>query len=347
MSFMPSQARNRLVPGVGRPEARIIIVGDYTDNFDVIALKPFQGPSGSVLDSCLHAAGLIRGEVYLTSCFKERTSLTGKNANFDFFDEKKKKFTEKGERHAAMLREEVKQFEANVIVTCGLPAFMALTSMNSYAKYRGYVCHADKIPGGRKLIPTHSPRASIRGNYANRHVIVSDLMKAKRESEIPDLVRPNRTIVYDYANVEEVLQWIEYLSKGKELSFDIEVINYEVSCFSFSIDPSIAVVIPIGETTLKPQGWTEDEEAIIWRAVQKLLGNPETVKIAQNSIFDIHFLLSRYGVVVRGPVHDTMVGHSVMYPELPKGLDFLGSIYCGSQEYWKDAVNFNNIKGDS
>ncbi len=42
-----------------------------------------------------------------------------------------------------------------------------------------------------------------------------------------------------------------------------------------------------------------------------------------------------------------MIGHSVMFPEFPKGLDFLGSLYCGSQAYWKDAVKFDNIKGES
>jgi len=36
-----------------------------------------------------------------------------------------------------------------------------------------------------------------------------------------------------------------------------------------------------------------------------------------------------------------------MYPELPKGLGFLGSIYCGSQEYWKDMVKFDDIKDNS
>ena len=78
-----------------------------------------------------------------------------------------------------------------------------------------------------------------------------------------------------------------------------------------------------------------------------MLGNPDSKKVVQNGMFDIHFLLTRCGVVVRGEIHDTMVAHSVMYPELPKGLDFLGSIYCGSQEYWKDSVKFENIKGES
>lgn len=347
MSFMPAQASSKLLPGVGRDDAKIVIVGDYINNYDVMALKPFSGPPGSVLESCLHAAGLIRGEVYLTSCFRSRTALNGKMANYDFFDEKKKKFTAKGELHAEMLREEINHLGANVIVTCGLPGLMAVSTLNSSSKYRGYVCHADRLKGVRKLIPTHSPTAAVRGNYTYRHIIVSDLMKAKREADFPEIVRPMRNLIYDYSSFEELMEWMDYLETGETLSFDIEVINYEVSCLSFAIAPDIGVVIPIGESIYRPEGWSEEEELHIWRRVQKLLGNPNTAKIAQNSIFDIHFLLTRHNVQVRGPVHDTMVGHSVMFPELPKGLDFLGSIYCGSQEYWKDAVKFDNIKGES
>ena len=42
-----------------------------------------------------------------------------------------------------------------------------------------------------------------------------------------------------------------------------------------------------------------------------------------------------------------MIAHSIMYPELLKGLAFLGSMYCGSQEYWQDMVHFDNIKEES
>ena len=71
------------------------------------------------------------------------------------------------------------------------------------------------------------------------------------------------------------------------------------------------------------------------------------MKVVQNGIFDIHFLLTRCGIEVRGPIQDTMIAHSIMYPELRKGLDFLGSIYCGTQAYWKNMVKWDNIKEDS
>lgn len=346
MSFIPLTPRSRLVPGVGRDTAKIAIVGDYTTPFDDRELKPFSGPNGTVLDSCLHAAKLIRSEVYLTNVFKSKTNVPGKNANHDFFDETKRQFTELGLQHAEMLRTELNALGANVIVAAGIPALMAVSGYSSVAKYRGYVCETTKLAKPRKLIPTYSPGSTLRGTYTNRHMIVADLRKAKLECEFPEIIRPERTLIYDYETVEEVLEWLEYFESQPQVSFDIEVINYEIAAVSFSSRPDVGVVVPIGNTTYRPQGWTEQEELQIWRGIQRVLGNPKSVKIAQNCIFDIHFMLTRNGIEVRGPVHDTMIGHSVMFPELPKGLDFLGSIYCGSQEYWKDSVSFKSIKGD-
>lgn len=343
MSFFPP-TYSRLVPGAGRKSSKIAIVGDYTTPFDDKDLAPFSGPNGTVLESCLHASKLIKADVYLTNIFKSKSKMAG---NMDFFDEKKKKFTQLGLEHAEMLRQELEDIDANVIVVAGNPALQALTDFNSVAKYRGYVIPSTKLRRTRKLIPTYSPGSTIRGGYINRHVIVHDLKKAKLESTFPEINRPQRKLIYDHKTVEEVLEWLDYLAGCPVISFDIEVINFEVAAVSLSPSPDLSIVIPIGNSVFKPTGWEDLEELQIWRGIQRVLGDPSIKKVAQNSIFDIQFLLSRSGIIVRGEVYDTMIGHSVMFPELPKGLDFLGSLYCGSQEYWKDAVNFNNIKGDS
>lgn len=348
MSFMPAP-RERLVPAAGRREAKIAIVGDFTSPFDDKVLKPFTGPAGTILEQCLHGAQMIRGEVYLTNCFKSVSKVAGKHAGEDFFIKKgsKRSFTEKGERHAQMLREELNACGANVIVTLGDPALMALTNFSSSAKYRGYFVESTKLDRVRKIMPTASPAFAFRGNYTNRYLIVSDLRKAKLESGSPELIRPNRKLIYDYSHVDEVIQWLDYINTLEEYSFDTEVINHEIACFSFGPSKDLGIVIPIGHSDFRPQGWTEAEEFLIWRKIDEVLRNEKSTKIIQNAIFDIHFALMNMGLVIRGKIIDTMVGHSVMFPELPKGLDFLGSLYCGTQEYWKDAVKWDNIKDDS
>ncbi len=347
-SFFPT-APTRMVPGHGDKQAKIVLVGDYTTIQDDRALRPFVGPNGSVLEQCLHGAGLITGEVYLTNIFKSRTTFPDyRRQNTDFFDENKKTFTPKGKEHRAMLLSELDALAPNIIVTLGIAPTLALTGISKLATYRGYVYNSTGLAVQRKVIPTFSPGSTIRGNYVNRFVIQSDLRKAKQESSIPELIRPDRKLLYSFHTVEEVLQWMEVFYNAKEVSFDIEVINYEISCISFSLDPSMAVVIPIGESELQRTGWTELEELQIWRAIQRVLGNPASDKIVQNgAAFDIPFMLMNIGMTVRGKIKDTMIGHHVAFPDLPKGLGFLGSIYCGSQEYWKDAVKWENIKEES
>lgn len=347
MPFIQMPAERKIVPGTGREGVKIAIVGDYTSRFDAIARKPFSGTVGDVLHKCLHSANLIAGEVYLTNTFKSETKLGGKQANFDFFDEKKKKFTALGLEHVEILHDELNRLKGiNVIVAAGLPALMALTDFNSISKYRGYVCATTKLRETKKLIPTNSFTHAVRA-YLSRYTIQTDLKKTKIQSASPEIIRPDIKIVYDYSGLEELIQWFEYLAAGCILSFDIEVINYEIASISFAITDNISVVVPIGNSDLKPEGWSIEEEAVIWRWIQKLLGTEDIPKVAQNGMFDIHFLATNMGILVRGPLHDTMIGHHIIYPELPKGLGFIGSIYCGAQEYWKDLVKFDNIKGES
>lgn len=349
MSFFPS-VHSRTVPGLGKPNAKIAIIGDYTNNWDHNALEPFSGPNGTVLEQCLHAAGIIKGEVYLTNLFKSKSRVkpTKKEGPApDYFNESKGTFTDAGRAHLEALRQELETLDCNVIVTCGPAAFAALCGLRKLATYRGYVFEARGLNRAVKVIPTHHPGAAVRGMYTYRYMIMSDLKKARVESASRELTRPERTLVYNYESVDEALQWLEYYEKQPVVSADIEVVNFEIACISFSSDPKVGCVVPLGTTVFQPNGWTEDEEMQLWRGFQRVLGNPDSEKVMQNGIFDIQFMLANNGLVTRGHLRDTMIAHSVMYPELPKGLGFLGSIYCGSQAYWKDTVKFENIKDES
>lgn len=323
------------VPGYGDKDSKVTIVGDFTDGFDMKARRPFSGYGGTILESCLHNAGMIRGEVYLTNVVKTR------DANpLKYYNKNTGKFTEEGMGYVRLLQAELSEVESNIIVASGDASFSALCSLRHLSSYRGYIFPSTLLPG-RKVIPIHHPRSAFRGNYVYRYMIASDLTKAKGEAEYPEIRRPDRKLVYLHDTCYDAIQWLDYFTDQKIVGFDIEVLNYEVSCISFSSSPDLSVVIPIAGR------WTLDEELQIWRGIQQVLGNPESKKIIQNGMFDIPFLLTRNGIVVRGEIRDTMVAHSVVFPDLPKALGFLGSIYCGSQEYWKDTVKFHNIKDES
>ena len=338
MTFLNLDKPKRLIPPSGPKWAKIAIVGEAGGAYENAQLKPFVGPAGSVLEQCLHAAGLIRSETYLTNVVKWQPP---KNDIAPYYNGTKGTFTAAGMECVLALREELNLHEANVIVACGATAFSALAGLKGIMKYRGYVFPSIELEQPRKVIPIIHPAAALRGMYTYRHLIAADLKKAKVESAFRELKRPERQLVYEYASVEEALQWLAHYETQPRVCFDIEVVNYELACIGFSSDSSIACSIPVADR------WSESDELLIWRGIQRVLGNPNSIKVVQNNAFDSHFLLTRCGIEVRGPIEDTMILHSIMFPELPKSLAFQGSIYCGSQEYWKDYVKFSNIKEEA
>ncbi len=336
--FLQLDKAPRIVPGAGPKDAKIVIVGEAPGAYESAQLKPFVGPAGGVLEQCLHAAGIIRSEVYITNVVKVQPK---GNDIAPYFNSTKGTFTPDGQEWVQFLYEELNELSPNIVVACGGTAFAALTGVGKILKFRGYIF--EPLPGVnvRKVLPCIHPSAALRGQYLFRHLIAADLKKAKVESLFPELKRPERQLVYDFTDLSECLEWLRYFEGALVVGFDIEVVNYEIACIAFSDDPSRAVSIPLAGR------WSLEDEAQIWLGIQRVLGNEKSIKVVQNSIFDIQFLLSKCGIVVRGPIHDTMIAHSIQYPELRKGLDFLGSLYCNSQQYWKDLVKFQNIKDEA
>jgi len=350
-SFIQLPSTKRIVKGEGPRDARIAIVGEAPGAYEDRRLRPFVGPAGSVLEQCLHTAGLIRGEVYLTNVIKVRPPA---NNIKPFFDSRS--FSAEANEWLGFLRDELDEVKPNIIVACGKTALAALTGETQITALRGYLLDSIELSHCKKILPTIHPAASLydrKGGdmgglkakefkpYLYRYVISCDLAKAKIESKTQELKRPERLLVYNFGNVHEALEWLDYYAERDIVAFDIEVLNYEVACISFCSDPLVSCSIPLHGR------WTEFEEMLIWRGIQRVLGNPKSVKCGQNLMFDIHFLLTRCGIVVRGSIDDTMMAHSVIYPELPKGLAFLGGLYCESQAPWKDMVKFSNIKENS
>ena len=56
--------------GEGPRRARVMLVGEQPGNDEDLAGKPFVGPAGHVLDRALEAAGVARGDVYVTNVVK-------------------------------------------------------------------------------------------------------------------------------------------------------------------------------------------------------------------------------------------------------------------------------------
>lgn len=359
MTFIPadlgSAREGNYIPGEGPKDAKIAIVGEAGGAHEDRHKRPFCGPAGRVLEQCMHSAGLIRGECYLTNVIKLRPR---GNDIAPYYNSRTGTFSALADSHIHELLGELNEIKPNIIVATGNIPMAALTRRKKgVTKYRGYIEEGLPSLVTRKVLVTIHPSSTFfRGEgttgggagkgsspYIGRYYLSHDLRKAKRFSTTPELVRPERKIVI-CRTVEEVKGWLEVLAETKRVSLDIEVLNFELASIGLSADPSLAVEIPFADQKL----WSDYEEAEIMRLLDHyIFGNSEVVIVVQNGIFDLWFLFLRYGILTRGEVEDTMIGHHVMYFEMAKGLDFLASIHCGAQEYWKDMVKFNNIKDNA
>lgn len=341
MTFLP-QTQLREIPGEGSKTAKICIVGEAGGSQEDRQLRPFVGPAGSVLDRCLHAAKLTRHDCYITNVVKIQPRGNDIEPYFKVNPNTKVgTWTPAGQEWLTRFYEEMESVQSNVVVALGATALHALTGTTRISKYRGYVMRGVDRVGGRKVIPAYHPAASLRGQYILRYYITADLEKAARESAFPDIKRPERKLVVP-DTLQEALEWLDTLSRAFALAIDIEVVNFEVSCIGFAPTPELAVSVPMYH-----EHWTLEEEMQIWRAVNKILTSSTIVKIFQNGIFDHGFLATQCGIKVAPPYEDTMIAHSVQYPEMLKGLEFLVSIHCGAQIYYKDMVKWDNIKKEA
>ena len=100
-----SQTRVNLSGGFPLSATGVIaIVGEAPGSYEDAQLKPFVGPAGTVLENCLHAAGIIRSDCYLTNVVKVRP----KNNIIDpYFSGTKGTFTAEGMEWVNFLREEL------------------------------------------------------------------------------------------------------------------------------------------------------------------------------------------------------------------------------------------------
>lgn len=126
--------------------------------------------------------------------------------------------------------------------------------------------------------------------------------------------------------------------EAKYVAFDIETNAEEVTAIAFAPDdrPDWAICIPF--CFKGKRYWSEDDQRIIWDAIKELLTDQRVGKIAQNGSYDIEFIERTMGFRVQGFVFDTMLGAHTLYMELPKGLDFLTSVWT-DHPYYKDQLH--------
>lgn len=236
--------------------------------------------------------------------------------------------------HLDRLARDLSSLRPNVVVGLGNTAAWALLGNSGIAKIRGTVANGDGRVWGGKVLPTYHPAAILR-DWSLRHVTVLDLAKALRESEFPEIRRPQRKVYVpeELADLGALVR--DVLLPAKRLAVDIETVGDQITCIGFAPSTDLAVVVPITDFRQASRSYwpSHEDEILVWRLIQDVLAGP-SAKVFQNGLYDLHFLWRRYGLTVANCQHDTMLLHHALQPESPKGLDFLGSVYT-NEAAWK------------
>jgi DNA polymerase-1 len=192
------------------------------------------------------------------------------------------------------------------------------------------------LPSGAKFVPTYHPAAILR-QYSWRFAGVHDLRRAAKW-----LVSDEKAPAYRFLSrpsLWEVLRYLEFLRGCADagpltLAVDIETRWGHIACLGLGWSELDALCIPF-MCIERPEGyWTLEDEARILLSLSQLLQHPNVQCVGQNFLYDVQYIYRHWHFLPR--FHsDTMLAHHVCWPGLPKGLDFLSSLYCSFHMFWK------------
>tara|TARA_Y100000310_G_scaffold332233_1_gene407438 strand:- start:43 stop:1662 length:1620 start_codon:yes stop_codon:yes gene_type:complete len=318
----------------GDPSSKICLIGEAPGAYEMRAGRPFVGPAGTVLDQCLHAAGIIRRECFIVNVCDEKIKDGSK------LYKPLKGLLPAAQEYIPRLHDQLRRSKANVFVPLGGLAAMALTGRGQILKWRGSVLETTLLDHA-KAVPTVHPAATIRGQYIWRYFIIHDLKRVRRESRHPNIVRPSRHLIIN-PSFGEVVQFLEAIKEEQDqAAVDIELSYNNISCIAFAPDTNTSMCIPF-KTHDGKHRWTLNEEIMIWQLIAQIMEDEKITKTGQNILFDIQVIQQLHGILTRGPIHDTMIAQQILYPDFPKGLDFLCSVHTDEPYYKDDGKIWNN-----
>lgn len=335
----------------GPRNARILICGEAFGEQEEKLGQPFIGSSGQELTRMLREAGIDRFQCLLTNvlplrppgnklealCADKKT--VGKDYPYPAISNGKYLLPEYlGE--LGRLRAEIQACNPNLIIAMGNMACWALLNRTGITAIRGSTSQASLATriqssfaagiGYYKVLPTFHPAYILRA-WQDRVIVISDLLKCAREAQFPEIRRPEREVIIN-PTLADIAEWIT--RPARLYAADIETTRGQIDMIAFARSRSDAICIPFVDWTKPDRSYWEKpgDEIEARRLVGEILSGP-VPKLWQNGLYDMQFCW-REGWKLRNVYEDTMLLHHAIFPEMKKGLGFLGSIYTGESS-WK------------
>lgn len=362
----------KAVGSSGPERARIMCVGEAPGADEVREGHPFVGKAGQKLRQALLEVGIDPSDVFFTNICRHQPP----------GNKLEKFFADGGVPNGLVadgllqLMQEIQRVRPNIIIALGNFPLWALTGKARWASYtkdgeyiRGFTGIQDwrgsvlpcTLVQGFKVISTFHPSYIIRDGMKDHGTWGADLRRAAEQSKFPEIRRlERRTIlleekpkillgwddgsppgyapersdaapVWDYHDENEDLVVRSLIGDtSKIMTLDIEYIGHSLLCVGVTTNKHEAIVIP-----------TETQAGLSLARRVVMAGHPIN---AQNSMFDASILEWWYQMpIMQRVAFDTMLAAHSANIELPKGLDYLLSVYTDIP-YHKGMVDWNLIK---
>ncbi len=236
------------------------------------------------------------------------------------------------------LVEDIKRVRPNVVCALGNEVFSFLFNRKGVTNWRGSVLWHCRLC--TKVIPLIHPSMLIK-QWDYLPLSLFDWRRVLEESKTPDYSIPHRDFILAPTFEQTMCELSRIQQSKKRVAFDIETSGLAISAIAFASSPWEVISIPFtfskGTNTI--DYWTMEEEVAVMHKIEEVMEDENIQKIAQNAQFDCTILaINPPYIRVRGLQLDTMCAHHCIYPELPKGLDVLCSIYT-RQPYYKHWIH--------
>jgi len=294
-----------------------MLVGEAPGELEDKRGLPFVGRAGNTLNTLLRQAGIIRSQCLIAIVARERPP--GNDIKHYFVDKGCKVPTPRMLEYIALLQKEIETYKPNVVVPLGNTALWALTGRKGIKHARGSVTTSTLVPG-QKLLPSYHPQA-IGYDWKLATTMVMDLKKALYHSRFPEVPEDKRQLIIDPTKAHFIELCQRLLDEKEPVAVDIESWGH-INRIGFSNSVSMAFTIGILRGII-PQ-WPEKDELEIWEWIGRVLS--ELPIIYHNAVFDLPVLFLRNGLPTNNLYMDTLVAAHILWPELPKSLEYVTSI---------------------
>ena len=294
---------NKYVPNQGNESSPIWIINDMPGEDEEYDGKPLSGRAGELLFDTLGRYGIGIKDCYITGLSHYRAK------HFELLDRAQLRDDEQE------LASSIDKYDPLLLVPLGDNALKFFFPTSSITKLRGSIF--ERNSGTSKIIPLFHPKY-VSNNPSNYPTFAADVKRVAEDSKFRGTNYTNREFWIEPTGFE-LEQLIEEYETAKILGCDIESVKNSTTilCHGFAISPTKAIVLPHSDYYLP--------------FIHRLYGSLAK-KIFHFGMYDSNMLYEN-SIPLVNYTEDTFLQFHVLEPELPRGLDYLTSIYTREPYY--------------